>query len=206
MVVIAIRPDLLATAADFERQRCFGTPESISERAPDRGRARQCACRSIARVRRRKRRLAEDAIEVSDAVYARLAAIAGLNRARFYGLARPLTTLRTNRAPAPSSLAAGWYTSGRLDLSDTFFRSSHVEVSVRARMRRHRDSGRRPGRVAQRQSRVGRLPLGPHQQSGESADRKQSDHVLPGGRRWALRTSPIQRNLRLESGRVACSI
>lgn len=75
MVVIVIRPDLLTSAEDFT-QSVASYADSIRAARPVEGGppVRMPFDRSRAE---RARRLAEDAIEVSDAVFSRLAAIAG---------------------------------------------------------------------------------------------------------------------------------
>lgn len=75
MVVIAIRPDLLSTAEEF--RRCVADyADSIRRSRPVEGGppVRMPFDRSRAE---RKRRLAEDAIDVSEAVYQRLTAVSG---------------------------------------------------------------------------------------------------------------------------------
>ena len=75
MIVIAIRPDLLTTAADFERS-VASYAEAIRSSRPIAGGppVRMPFDRSRAE---RKRRLAEHAIDVADAVYSKLTEIAG---------------------------------------------------------------------------------------------------------------------------------
>lgn len=75
MVVIAIRPDLLTSADEFTRDVATYA-ESVRQARPVEGGppVRMPFDRSRAE---RKRRLAEDAIDVADAVYSRLVAIAG---------------------------------------------------------------------------------------------------------------------------------
>jgi LDH2 family malate/lactate/ureidoglycolate dehydrogenase len=74
MIVIAIRPDLLTSALDFERNVAAYAETVRSARPVDGGPAvRMPFDRSRAE---RSRRLAEDAIDVADAVYSRLAAVA----------------------------------------------------------------------------------------------------------------------------------
>ena len=75
MVVIVIRPDLLTDAADFARSVASYAGSIRAARPVEGGPSvRMPFDRSRAE---RKRRLAEDAIDVSDAVLSRLAAIAG---------------------------------------------------------------------------------------------------------------------------------
>ena len=75
MIIIAIRPDLLTDANEFQRA-VAGYAESVRNARPVAGGSpvRMPFDRSRAE---RRRRLAEDAIEVADAVHARLVAIAG---------------------------------------------------------------------------------------------------------------------------------
>jgi LDH2 family malate/lactate/ureidoglycolate dehydrogenase len=75
MIVIAIRPDLLTTAADFERS-VASYAEAIRSARPIAGGPPVRAPFDRSRAER-ARRLAEDAIEVPDAVYSRLVEIAG---------------------------------------------------------------------------------------------------------------------------------